>query len=58
MAGSARPVTPQLSERGGWRGAQRHDPADCGIEPYRGLMGALKVRDAVELVIGAKLALD
>jgi hypothetical protein len=27
-----------------------------GIKPYRGLMGALKVRDEIEVVIAADLA--
>jgi hypothetical protein len=27
-----------------------------GIKPYRGLMGALKVRDDVEVVVDARLA--
>jgi polyisoprenoid-binding protein YceI len=29
--------------------------SDWGIKPYRGLMGALKVRDAVDVVIDARL---
>ena len=29
--------------------------SDWGIRPYRGLMGALKVRDAVEIVLAARL---
>jgi hypothetical protein len=30
--------------------------SDWGIKPYRGLMGALKVRDEIEVVIAATLA--
>ena len=29
--------------------------SDWGIRPYRGLMGALKVRDEVEIVVSADL---
>ena len=29
--------------------------SDWGIKPYRGLMGALKVRDEIEVVIAANL---
>jgi hypothetical protein len=29
--------------------------SEWGIAPYRGLMGALKVRDAVDVVIDARL---
>ena len=28
--------------------------SDWGIKPYRGLMGALKVRDEIEVVIAAR----
>jgi hypothetical protein len=30
--------------------------SDWGIKPYRGLMGALKVRDEIEITIDARLA--
>ena len=29
--------------------------SDWGIKPYRGLMGALKVRDELEIVLDARL---
>jgi polyisoprenoid-binding protein YceI len=32
--------------------------SDWGIKPYRGLMGALKVRDTVEIVVDVELLLD
>jgi hypothetical protein len=32
--------------------------SDWGIKPYRGLMGALRVRDSVELVFDGGLAID
>jgi polyisoprenoid-binding protein YceI len=55
MAGSTRPLTAQLTveEGGAISGTIRLAQSDWGIRPYRGLMGALKVRDQVEVVIGA-----
>jgi polyisoprenoid-binding protein YceI len=55
MAGSTRPLTAQLTveEGGAISGTIRLAQSDWGIRPYRGLMGALKVRDEVEVVIGA-----
>ena len=57
MAGSARPVTAQLSmeDGGAVRGTIPLTQSDWGIKPYRGLMGALKVRDEIEVVIAANL---
>jgi polyisoprenoid-binding protein YceI len=57
MAGSTRPVTAQLSveDDGGISGTIPVTQSDWGIKPYRGLMGALKVRDEVEVVIAASL---
>jgi polyisoprenoid-binding protein YceI len=58
MAGSTRPVTAQLSveDDGGISGTIPVTQSDWGIKPYRGLMGALKVRDEIEVVIAATLA--
>ncbi len=57
MAGSARPVTAQLSvTQGAVSGTIRLAQSGWDIRPYRGLMGALKVRDEVEVVIAANLA--
>ena len=58
MAGSARPLSVQLTveEGGAVRGTIPLTQSDWGIKPYRGLMGALKVRDEVEVVIAASLA--
>jgi polyisoprenoid-binding protein YceI len=55
MAGSTRPLTAQLTveEGGAISGTILLAQSDWGIRPYRGLMGALKVRDEVEVVIGA-----
>ena len=57
MAGTTRSVTAQLDV-----GADGHvsgtipvTQSDWGIKPYRGLMGALKVRDELEIVLDARL---
>jgi polyisoprenoid-binding protein YceI len=57
MAGSARPLTAQVTvdEGGAVSGTIRLTQSAWGIKPYRGLMGALKVRDEVEVVIAADL---
>ena len=57
MAGIARPLTAQLTaEDGGTVSAKIPlTQSNWNIKPYRGLMGALKVRDEVELVIAASL---
>jgi len=57
MAGSTRPVTADLSvEDGRISGTIPLTQSDWGIKPYRGLMGALKVRDEIEVVVAATLA--
>jgi polyisoprenoid-binding protein YceI len=57
MAGSTRPLTAQLNieDGGGIGGTIVPTQSDWGIKPYRGLMGALKVRDELEVVIAAAL---
>jgi polyisoprenoid-binding protein YceI len=56
MAGTARPLSAQLTvEAGAVSGTIPLRQSDWGITPYRGLMGALKVRDEVDVVIEAKL---
>ncbi len=57
MAGSTRPVSAQLDigADGHVGGTVRLLQSDWGIRPYRGLMGALKVRDELEIVIDARL---
>ena len=57
MAGSTRPVTMQLDVAADGRidGTVTLTQSAWGIKPYRGLMGALKVRDDVELVVDARL---
>jgi polyisoprenoid-binding protein YceI len=57
MAGSTRPLTAQLDVSGDGRvtGTIQLTQSAWGIKPYRGLMGALKVRDDVEIVVDAPL---
>lgn len=52
MAGATRPLTLRLDGR--MRGTVTLRQTDWGIKPYRGLMGALKVRDDVDVVVGAE----
>jgi polyisoprenoid-binding protein YceI len=57
MAGATRPVTARLeTAEGRTRTTIPIVQSDWGIKPYRGLMGALKVRDDVEIVIDAPAA--
>lgn len=57
MAGTTRPLTftAALSEDGRVRATLTLTQSQWGIAPYRALMGALKVRDAVEVVLDAFL---
>ena len=57
IAGTTRPVTARLDVDADGRvsGTIPLAQTDWGITPYRGLMGALKVRDEVEIVIEARL---
>jgi polyisoprenoid-binding protein YceI len=57
MAGNARPITAQLDVGADGRvsGTIRLTQSEWGIKPYRGLMGALKVRDELEVVLDARL---
>lgn len=56
LAGATREATFELDERDGrLTGAIPITQSDYGIKPYRGLMGALKVRDSLEVVIDVKL---
>jgi polyisoprenoid-binding protein YceI len=57
MAGSVRPLIVELTveDGGAVSGTIPLSQSDWGIKPYRGLMGALKVRDEVEIVIEARL---
>jgi len=54
MAGATRPVSARLETSGGrTRATIPLVQSEWGIKPYRGLMGALKVRDDIEIVIDA-----
>ena len=57
MAGTTRPVQFTLRREGGrLRATVPVVQSQWGIKPYRGLMGALKVRDDVEVVLDAPAA--
>ena len=53
LAGTTRPLTARLSVEAGGAvsGTIPLTQSAWGIKPYRGLMGALKVRDEIEVVI-------
>jgi polyisoprenoid-binding protein YceI len=57
LAGTTRPVSAQLTRGADGRltGTIPVVQSQWGIKPYRGLMGALKVRDDVEILIDAQL---
>jgi polyisoprenoid-binding protein YceI len=57
LAGTRRPASFQLSAApdGRLRGTLPVTQSEWGIKPYRGMMGALKVRDTVEVVIDVAL---
>ncbi len=57
MAGSTRPIEVELSvgSDGRINGTVTLTQSEWGIKPYRGLMGALKVRDSLDVVIDARL---
>ena len=57
MGGSTQPVTASfdLGADGHVTGTIPLTQSEWGIKPYRGLMGALKVRDEVEIVLDARL---
>jgi polyisoprenoid-binding protein YceI len=57
MAGATRPASFELDVSGDGRvsGTLPVTQSDWGIKPYRGMMGALKVRDDVEIVLDVAL---
>ena len=57
MAGSDRPLSAQLTVKAGGviSATIPLRQSDWGIRPYSGLLGALKVRDEVQVAIGATL---
>jgi polyisoprenoid-binding protein YceI len=60
MAGATRPARFELdvAADGTVTGALPVTQSDWGIKPYRGLMGALKVRDSMEVVFDVRLPAD
>ena len=58
MAGNTRAITADLDVEPGGRvtGTIPLTQSEWGIKPYRGLMGALKVRDSLEVVVDVKPA--
>jgi len=57
IAGSSRPTAFELAvaEDGAVSGTMQVTQSDWAIKPYSGLMGALKVRDSVDVVLDAQL---
>lgn len=57
MAGNTRPISAQLDVDPGGRvtGTIPLTQSEWGIKPYRGLMGALKVRDSIEVALDVRL---
>lgn len=59
LVGVSRPVSFELETTDGHVGGTLPlTQSEWGIKPYRGLMGALKVRDTVEVVVDVQLPLD
>jgi hypothetical protein len=60
LAGTSRPASfeLQMAADGHLTATLPLRQSDWGIKPYRGLMGALKVRDTVEIVLDVQLPLD
>jgi polyisoprenoid-binding protein YceI len=57
LAGTTRPASFELSAAADGRlsGTLPVTQSEWGIKPYRGLMGALKVRDSIEVVVDVPL---
>ena len=60
LAGTRRPASFELSAAadGRVRGTLPVTQSEWGIKPYRGMMGALKVRDTIEVVLDVPLPSD
>jgi hypothetical protein len=59
LAGTRRPASFELSAADGRvRGTLPVTQSEWGIKPYRGMMGALKVRDTIEVVLDVPLPSD
>ena len=57
MAGTTKPANFELrlDERGRVNGTLPVTQSEWGIKPYRAFMGALKVRDTVDVVLDVRL---
>jgi polyisoprenoid-binding protein YceI len=60
LAGTSRPASFELdiTDAGHVTGTLPVTQSEWGIKPYRGLMGALRVRDTVEIGVKVQLPLD
>ena len=60
MAGTTRPASFELklTAEGRIAGTLPVTQSEWGIKPYRGFMGALKVRDTVEVIVDVRLSSD
>jgi polyisoprenoid-binding protein YceI len=60
LAGTGRPASFELNAAadGRVRGTLSVTQSEWGIKPYRGMMGALKVRDTIEVVLDVSLPSD
>ena len=60
LAGTKRPASFELEAAadGRVRGTLPVTQSEWGIKPYRGMMGALKVRDTIEVVLDVPLPSD
>jgi polyisoprenoid-binding protein YceI len=60
LAGTSRPASfdLEMTNDGHLTGTLPVTQSEWGIKPYRGLMGALKVRDTVEVAVDVQLARD
>jgi YceI-like domain len=60
LAGTSRPASFELTATadGRVRGTLLLTQSEWGIKPYRGMMGALKVRDTLEVIVDVPLPSD
>ena len=60
LAGTSRPARFELDAAadGRVRGTLPVTQSEWGIKPYRGMLGALKVRDTIEVVLDVTLPTD
>ncbi len=60
LGGTSRPSSFELTAAadGRVRGTLSITQSEWGIKPYRGMMGALKVRDTIEVILDVQLPSD